>query len=205
MCGRFKLETPEGEIASRFFLRSVPVVRPRYNIAPGQPALVIRATADGEREALYMSWGLTPPWDPRKRIINARSETVGKTAAFREGFERRRCLVPADGFYEWSGKRPFLVRLRNNELFAFAAIFSADSFAILTTRPNEVVGALHNRMPVIIRPEDYSLWLSPDIPDSRLFEPFDAHAIEAFPVGTWVNKVTYDGPLCAEPISHNIL
>jgi putative SOS response-associated peptidase YedK len=215
--------TPADVLASRFHVRGerVPLV-PRWNAAPGQELPVVRldAVRDGARVLEPMRWGLVPSWagDPEDagRPINARSETAAAKPSFKEPLRRSRALVPADGFFEWkkAGREgePFAIRLKSRSPFSFAGIFdtwkpragpAVRTFAILTTRPNTLVGKLHDRMPVILTPEGEELWLDPRVEDparlAPLFEPSDADAMEAFPVSRHVNVPAHDDPSVLAP------
>ncbi len=219
MCGRFTLtlNTQALEEAFRGF-SFPPNVQPRYNIAPGQPILAI--PNDGSRRATHFLWGFVPAWakDPRRyRFINARAETAAQKPAFRAAFQRRRCLVLADGFYEWrrEGKQrqPFYFSLKNRAPFAIAALWEtwqgADGSeitgcALLTTQANPLVGAVHHRMPVILPPEAYAVWLSPaGQPPQRLqtlLRPYPAKAMQAWLVTTEVNSPRNDAPHLIEVV-----
>lgn len=223
MCGRFTL-TQEGEVLlERFRLQALPPeYRPRYNIAPGQPALSIGLRA-GERRASMLRWGLIPHWakDPKigYSLINARAESVREKPSFRVPFERRRCLIPADGFYEWrkEGRRriPFRFVLKKRVPFAFAGLWDAwrppgepqseplYTFTILTTAANELVARVHDRMPVILAEEEaWDLWLDPEVPGegvAHLLESFPADAMEAYEVSPVVNSARNDTPECIVP------
>ncbi len=220
MCGRFTLTLPAERLCLFFEVPQVPPLSPRFNIAPTQPALVIRKARDG-REAALLKWGLVPPWakDPAmgSRLINARSETVREKPSFAPAFRKRRCLVPADGFYEWrkgpGGSRPYLFRFRDHRPFAFAGLWERwgggspeplETFTILTTRANPLVAPVHPRMPVILDPRDYEAWLDPAFQDlsrlEALFRPFPPEEMEGFPVSRRVNKPDFDEPACAEPL-----
>jgi putative SOS response-associated peptidase YedK len=222
VCGRFKLEATGDEVAAGFGLPEAPEIEARFNVAPTQAVLTVRPCAAGGREAAFVRWGLIPQWAKDasigSRLINARSETVATTPAFRDGLRRRRCLVPADGFYEWRregrAREPFLIRLRGGGLFAFAGLWSAwnspgggtiESCTILTTRPNDLVARLHDRMPVILPPGAYGEWLAAEAPPpdamERLLAPFPADLMETFPVGPLVNRPGNDGPECAAPVA----
>ena len=177
MCGRFTLRAPASALATLFDGTEEPVVVPRYNIAPTQPVLLLRMNADTRhREWAFAIWGLIPSWskDPSigARMINARAETVAEKPSFRAAFRRRRCLIPADGFYEWqkqgSRKQPYLIGLTDDQPFALAGLWETwqgpdgsllESCTILTTDPNELMAPLHNRMPVMLAPDDYEQWL----------------------------------------------
>ncbi len=229
MCGRFTLRTPAKQVAEHFGLSTIPSLEKRFNIAPTQPVLVIRAAVRNHRqpgpprepEWVLLRWGLVPTWakDPGigSRLINARAETAASKPAFRTAFRRRRCLIPADGFYEWksvAGKRePYFVRLRGDTLFAMAGLWESwegadgsylETCTVLTTDPNELLAPIHHRMPVILPPAEYHVWLSAQQADlarlQGLCRPFPADRMEAFPVSPMVNKPTSDDPRCIEPV-----
>jgi putative SOS response-associated peptidase YedK len=222
MCGRFVLMTPGSSLAAHFRLAEKPSLEARYNIAPTQTVAVVEAREPGaHRELKMVKWGLVPFWakDPGigARLINARSETIAEKPAFRTPFKNRRCLVPADGFYEWkktaSSKQPHFVGLANRQVFAFAGLRdrweSADgevieSCTILTTDANTLLLPIHDRMPVILHSEDYDLWLDPGAKQSELLKsllkPFPPEEMVVYPVGGKVNKSTYEGPDCIEPL-----
>ena len=222
MCGRFTLITPAETIAEQFQLPEVPALAPRYNIAPTQPVAAVRQRqGNGGRELILLHWGLVPFWakDPGigSRMINARSETVAQKPAFRAAFRRRRCLVLADGFYEWQrlerGKQPFYIRLGDESLFALAGLWehwegpdetTIDSCTLLTTEANDLVRPVHNRMPVILHPNDYDLWLDPGVQEAELLQPllspYPSEGMLAYPISRWVNKPSNDGPQCIEPL-----
>ncbi len=210
------------EIVAEFFeLTDPPPLKPRYNIAPTQPAPVVRIRPGGtSREFDHLHWGLIPGWakDPSigNRMINARSETVTAKPAFRNAFRNRRCLVVADGFYEWkktgTRKQPYVIRMCDGSPFAFAGLWehwesaegeAIDSCALLTTQPNELVGEVHDRMPVILRPSDFDLWLDPSMNKPEKLEPllraYPANKMTTFAVSTRVNSPTRDDPACIEP------
>jgi putative SOS response-associated peptidase YedK len=214
MCGRYFLISKPHEVAAHFQVELPGLIHPRYNIAPTQPALCVRASREGGREAVIMRWGLVPSWadDPAigSRMINARAETAAEKPSFRAAMKYRRCLVPADGFYEWrkvgTGKQPYAVRLRGGGLFAMAGLWeqwergegALESFTILTTSANEAVRVLHERMPVILPPERYAEWLAPDVRDAAavaaLLVPCSPEALEVYPVSTRVNSPGNDSP-----------
>jgi putative SOS response-associated peptidase YedK len=222
MCGRFTLTNPEADLAVQFNLPEVPPMTPRYNIAPTQPVAAVRLAAENRvREMVLLRWGLVPFWakDPKigARMINARSETVAEKPAFRAAFARRRCLVVADGFYEWQkqdgGKQPFYIRLCSGQPFAFAGLWehwkagdgsAVESCTLLTTEPNDLIRPLHNRMPVILHMEDYELWLDVNNQDKNvlqpLLQPFPSEAMEAYPVSRFVNRPQNDDLRCIEPL-----
>lgn len=222
MCGRFTLTDPDQDLAVQFNLPEIPDMQPRYNIAPTQPVAAVRASPDSMvREMALLHWGLIPFWakDPNigNRMINARSETADEKPAFRAAFKRRRCLVVADGFYEWKkqegGKQPFYIRLRDRRPFAFAGLWefwkgedeaAIESCTLLTTAPNEFIQSLHNRMPVILHPNDYEVWLDPEIQEPDVLKPllssYPSQQMAAYPVSRFVNSPKNDGPQCIEPL-----
>jgi putative SOS response-associated peptidase YedK len=221
MCGRFTLRTPTQAIVEAFDLAGAPELPPRYNIAPTQPAAAIRLDPQQKnRQWSLLRWGLIPSWadDPAigNRLINARAETVAIKPAFRHAFQKGRCLVIADGFYEWkktgSTKQPFYVRLRDDGPFAFAGLSehwqrgdqTIDSCAIITTEPNELMAGIHDRMPVILSPENYSLWLDGDFRGQaqllEMLRPFPTEEMEAHPVSTLVNNPRNETAACIEAV-----
>lgn len=221
MCGRFALTASPEEIAQQFDLNTVSSLAPRFNIAPSQPVAAVRLNRDtGQREFVHFHWGLIPGWakDPSigYKMINARSETVAEKPSFRNALKYRRCLVPVSGFYEWQkvgkGKQPHFIHLTEQTLFAVAGLWehwqSADgseieSCTLLTTAANEMMRPLHDRMPVILHPDDYALWLDPQEtkPDQLLplFRPFPSEQMTAYPVSTIVNSPFNEIPACIEP------
>jgi putative SOS response-associated peptidase YedK len=220
MCGRFLLTTPAEAIAALLGLDPAPEIEARYNIAPTQTIGIVRARSLAQdREWASARWGLVPRWarEPTTRmpLINARAETVADKTAFRDSFKHRRCLIPADGFYEWKpdgpAKQPFLVRMSDSAPFAFAGLWdrwqpagqpALDSCTILTTAPNELLQPIHDRMPVILTPGDFGLWLDPAFAESDalkvLLRPYPADLMSAHPVGRHVSNARFDGPECAE-------
>ena len=222
MCGRFTQERPNAELAALFAaqLRADAGEGGRFNVAPTQRASVVLVDSDeGRRVLTGFRWGLIPGWakDTRigSRLINARAETVASTPAFRASFRRRRCLVPADGFYEWQrgpgGRRPFAIRPADAAPLAFAGLWSAwrdpafpdapdplGTFAIVTTTPNELMAELHNRMPVVLPAEAWERWLDPGVKDPSelrgLLVPCSSERLVAYPVSTLVNSVRNQGP-----------
>ena len=220
MCGRFTLRTPAKEIA-RLFDVTVPDMQPRYNIAPSQPVATVRRAPGGEkREVAMLRWGLVPFWADEPtigyRMINARAETVAKKPAFRKAFARRRCLIVADGFYEWQktngGKQPFLFHMKDDCPFAFAGLWEhwkgegdeIESCSIIVTQANAVLEPIHNRMPVILKPADYDTWLDPTCEDAdslqELLKPFSSSELEGYPVSRVVNNPKNDVEECVEPV-----
>lgn len=194
---------------------------PRFNIAPSQIVPAIRVDQAGRRSIGGLRWGLIPAWakeKPKTQPINARSETVATSGMFRHAFDRRRCLIPSDGFYEWkktdSGKKPYLIRLADDAAFAFAGIWErwkpdadaepVETCAILTTEPNELMSGIHNRMPVILDEADYARWLNRDVPGKDvvdLLRPRSADGMIAGLVSTIVNNPGNDRPECIEGIT----
>jgi putative SOS response-associated peptidase YedK len=222
MCGRYTLSTPVSELAQLFDVAEKAALPPRYNIAPSQPVLAVRVPTPGShRELSILQWGFVPAWAKEaaigNRMINARSETAATSPAFRSAFRRRRCLIPADGFFEWQKtngrKQPFLIRRRDGRPFAFGGLWEIwegregeviESCTILTTQPNDVVRPVHDRMPVIVEAEAYDLWLDPGVQQPERIEallgPYSAMEMEAVPVGTLVNNPTNDIPDCIAPL-----
>ncbi|TJY43243.1 SOS response-associated peptidase [Cohnella pontilimi] len=223
MCGRYTITVTLEELMLRYFAEfpAVPFQLPRYNVAPTQmmPAVV----NDGQRNRLgLLKWGLIPPWaDDEKvgsRMINARAETLEERPAYRSAFRRKRCLIPADGFYEWKtaagGKRPYRIVLKGGGLFSMAALYETwtapdgrkvSSFAIVTTEPNRLMADIHDRMPVILRPEDEALWLDRNVQDpeplKRLLVPYPAGEMDAYEVDKRVGSPAHDDPACLERVS----
>lgn len=213
MCGRFAQRSDPKKLAKEFGVTEVPKVEARYNIAPTQEILSVRESADG-REVTFFKWGLVPSWakdaSMGARLINARSETVTEKPAFREAFRKRRCIIPADGFYEWQRtdgrKQPFFFHLRDERPFGFAGLWERwegeggkilNSCTILTTEANEVLRPVHDRMPVILHPDDYELWLDVDLRKhdlaKELLKPYPAEEMLAYPVGTSINSPRSQG------------
>jgi len=236
MCGRFTLATPAAEWAALFRLDEVPETDPRYNIAPTQDVDVVRAPpglrehaglghagggAPVPREAARMRWGLVPHWAKEpgsgQPLINARSETVAEKPSFRDSYRERRCLIVADGFYEWQTagrrKQPYWIGLEDGRPFGFAGLWdrwngadgaTLDSCVILTTDANEKLRPLHDRMPVIVDPDHFDLWLDPDtIPWELepLLQSLPDDDIQFHPVSTRVNYAAHDDPACMEPLA----
>lgn len=221
MCGRYTLAPPPGTISRLFDLGELPPLEPRYNIAPSQYIACIRRGQGSRREFCVVKWGLVPFWAKDKsighRLINARSETAASKPAFRAAMRYRRCLLPANGFYEWKktpkGKQPMYIQVKHGELFALGGLWESweseegeviDSAVILTTRPNERVREIHDRMPVIIPADGYERWLDPEIQKfdqvSDLLEPFPAETMTVCPVSKKVNRPDFDLPECIEPV-----
>lgn len=218
MCGRFTLTAPAEQIRDLFDIKELPDLEPRYNIAPTQDILVVRGD-DNSREAAMMRWGLVPFWADDlsfgNRCINARSETVAEKNSFRRAYQKRRCLIPTDGFFEWkkidAEKQPFYIYLKDHELTAFAGLWEAwsddekevESCTILTTTPNDLVSELHDRMPVFLPRDAWDLWLAEYAEDEDLrplFEPLPSERFEAHPVSRDVNKAGNEDPSLIEAV-----
>ncbi len=227
MCGRYRLSRRKQAIEEYFAIQANDIEwNPRYNIAPTQPVLTIRQNAkEPFRELALMRWGLIPSWAKDASIsptmINARSETAPNKPAFRDALKYRRCLIPADGFYEWQraskAKQPYCFEVGEGALFAFAGLWDQwknpkgellESCSILTTTPNSVTREVHDRMPVILDTDDYDLWLDPGLRNtvalSELLKPFDGSQMRRFPVSGWVNTVQNDDEKCSSPIVLNL-
>jgi len=211
-------------VAEQFALFELPPFEPRFNISPTQPVPVIRldpAGTETERELVWLRWGLIPAWakDPAlgNRLINARAETAAEKPAYRAAWRRRRCLVAADGFFEWQRtgkqKQPHFIHMRDDRPFAFAGLWETwqaadrsriESCTLLTTEPNELVRPIHNRMPVILDRNDYRKWLDPALQKSEqlapLLRPYPGNELMAYPVSTLVNNPANDDPRCIEPL-----
>lgn len=200
----------------------------RYNVAPTQPVLAVRENR-GRRESVLLRWGFVPSWAKDiaigNRMINARSETAHEKPSFRHAFKRRRCLIPTDGFYEWrrsekgggaSGRQPYLITMADEQPFAMGGLWEhwqdaagneLETCTILTTAANAMVGELHDRMPVILDPNDYAAWLDTggeEIATARaLCKPYPAELMMHRPVSTYVNSPKHEGPACIDPLSAN--
>lgn len=222
MCARYTLSTPPDALAGLFDLDLLIDILPRYNIAPTQNVLAVRPSAAGSREFVQLRWGLVPSWandlSIGQKLLNARSETVGEKPAFRDAVRKRRCLIPADGFYEWKTlnkkKLPYHIHRPDRAPFAFAGIWEhweapdgkpVETCTILTTDANESLKALHDRMPVILTRENYARWLDPETRDAKkledLFAPLPEAALTMNPVTPQVNNARFDDPVCIEPIA----
>jgi putative SOS response-associated peptidase YedK len=220
MCGRYTLTDPDPRLLRfRFGLTEQAGIEqePRYNVAPTDPVLAVRLNRDGEREPGTLRWGLIPHYaDPDafdRLLINARAETLAEAAAFREAFETHRCLIVADGFYEWreeeTGKKPVWITRPNREPFAFAGLWarakradgsSVHSCAIVTCAPGEVVAPIHDRMPVILEPEAEAGWLDPGTGVGELLDLLvSTEDLTVTEVSDAVNDVRQDGPALIEP------
>lgn len=223
MCGRYTLTVTLEELMVRYMIGEtmVPFHRPKYNVAPSQQVFAI--INDGHSNRLgELKWGLIPPWadDPKIgfMMLNARAETVASKPAFQKPLRRKRCLIPADGFYEWKttarGKQPMRIVLKSRALFSMAGLYETwvspdgtkiNSCTILTTTPNHLVAQIHDRMPVILRPEDEPLWLNRMInePDALapLLRPYNPDELEAYPVSAAVGNVRNDDSSLIEPFT----
>lgn len=222
MCGRFTLTTTPEEVSREFGLSEQPLLAPRFNIAPSQTIATISSDPEHARRVLVpRRWGLIPSWakDPKigNRMINARVETLAEKPAFRAAFRKRRCLVPADGFYEWAlrpgaAKQPQHIALPGRRCFAIAGLWeswrdpagaSVESCTLITTQALPKLRAVHDRMPVILAPADYGVWLAPEPPDAatlhRIALGAPAEALAWHPVGRQVNDPRFDDPACLAP------
>jgi putative SOS response-associated peptidase YedK len=223
VCGRYRLSRRKQVVEEHFdAVSSEEDWSPRYNIAPTQTIPVVRQNPkEPIRELSLMRWGLIPSWSKDSsgaaRMINARSETASTIPAFRDAMMSRRCLIPADGFYEWMrteyAKQPYCFEVGEGELFAFAGLWERwkdptgpwiKTCSILTTIPNAVTAPVHDRMPVILDPDGYDLWLYPCMtnvgPVSELLKPFDARLMRCYPVSTRINSVVNDDEECSLPV-----
>lgn len=223
MCGRYRLSRRKQIIEEHFdSVSGEEDWSPRYNVAPTQPVPIIRQhPKEPRRELSLVRWGLIPSWakdaSGAAGMINARSETAATKPAFRDALKSRRCIIPADGFFEWSRagktKQPYCFEVNDGELFAFAGLWERwkdpsgnwiKSCSILTTTPNAVTSAVHDRMPVILNPDDYDLWLDPGFVDltavSELLKPFDARLMRCYPVSARINQSANDDAECARPV-----
>jgi putative SOS response-associated peptidase YedK len=221
MCGRFTITSAPEAIRALFRYQEQPNFPPRFNVAPTQPIPIVRLV-NGTRQFALVRWGLLPSWvkDPKTftLLINARGESVCEKPAFRAAMKRRRCLILADGFYEWKAvggrKQPFFVRAKAGGPFAFAGLWETwtgpngeelETGAIVTTRANRTLSPIHDRMPVIVPPEAFDLWLDGATVDpttaSALIAPAPDDLLEAIPVSTDVNRVANDNPRLVEAIA----
>jgi putative SOS response-associated peptidase YedK len=219
MCGRFELHSSPAAIALAFGLAQPPPVAPRYNIAPMQSVAIVRQSAAGERELVEVRWGLVPRWakDPSigARLINARAETIAERPTFHYAFHKHRCLVPADGFYEWrrtrSGREPVHVARIDDHPIGMAGVYERwlsregdvlDTCTILTTHANALLRPVHDRMPVIVAPEHYARWLDTGDTDvADLLRPCPDDLLQVHPVSARVNAVRNDDAGLIEPVA----
>ena len=211
MCGRFALKTPTSELASHFKLDEAVEVSPRYNIAPGTDIPAIRHSPEGKRVMHLLRWGLVPHWakDPSigAKLSNARGETVAEKPSFRDAFKRRRCLVPADGFYEWKAegrlKQPYYFSMKDGEPFALGGVWESwrapngdilRTCCLITTGPNEIMLPVHDRMPVIVSPENFEQWLTGEPADAQaLVKPYAVDDMQAWTVSRRVSRSSEEG------------
>lgn len=224
MCGRFTLSAKVEDVTDLLQVPPVAPYEPRYNIAPSQPVLTL--LNDGSHKLTFTHWGLIPSWSGGpgkwKPLINARAETLNEKPSFRACLRTKRCLIPADGFYEWpkgsAQKQPVYVRLKGARVFAFAGLWDEwqdreggiiISSAIITTRPNKLIAPLHDRMPAILRSEYFSHWLSQNlIPEKdveQMLQPVKAEEMQVYAVGAKVNNVRYDKADCIAPAEQQTL
>jgi putative SOS response-associated peptidase YedK len=222
MCGRYTLKTPVERISEKFQFPQVIPLKPRYNIAPSQPVAVVRLLPDDtDRKLAMLRWGLLPAWvkEPTKvqQPINAKAQTAAEKPMFRDAFKRRRCLVPADRFYEWKQdggrKQPVYIHLKDGEPFAIAGLWEhwegqdgevIESCTLLTTEPNDMLAPIHNRMPVILDPKDYARWLDPGLQEADgvkpLLRPYPSDLMTAYSISLRVNNPKNDDSQCLEPL-----
>ena len=222
MCGRFASTTPPASVATLFkTVGPVPNAAPSWNIAPSQPAMVVRRHPEtGERHLDLLTWGLVPHWTKElakaRKPINARAETVATSPMFREAFHRGRCIVPADAFYEWQAqeagpKQPYAIARRDGELLAFAGLWEGwrgpageilRTFTIIVTAANEDLAPIHDRMPVILEQRDWPAWLGEQEADpTELLRPAEAGTVRIWPVSTRVNKPANNDAALLEPVT----
>ena len=221
MCGRFIQATAGAVLAARFQLVTPPDLAPRYNVAPSQWIGAIRCAGDGRREWVTLRWGLVPAWalEPKTayRTINARAETAAEKPAYRQAFRRRRCLIPADGFYEWQavgkGKQPYCIAPADGQPWAFAGLWerwerdgqALESATILVTQANALIAPIHDRMPVILDPADEARWLDPRLTDPAVLRPLlvpcPPERLRWWPVSPAVNRPGAEGPELLAPVT----
>jgi len=213
MCGRYVLEGPQSRYQAYFDAKCWPEAADRYNIAPTSIVPVIRQSPEGERLADLLKWGLIPHWakDPSigLKLTNARAESLTEKPSFRDAFKRRRCIVPASGFYEWkaetAGKQPYYIRSRSEVPLAMAGLWESwrdpegvvvRTFCIITTEANTLMAQIHQRMPVLLRRDDFARWLNPAVPGEQLralLEPYPAELLDAWPVSKAVSRASNEG------------
>lgn len=221
MCGRFAFYSPAEATAALFGVNDAPELKPRFNIAPTQSIAAVRMAGEESREVALLRWGLVPFWakDPSigNRMINARAETVAEKPSFRAAYRKRRCLILADGFYEWrkeaDGKTPYFISLASGEPFAFAGLWedwhakdsddSLQSTAIITTAANDFMNQLHHRMPVVLQQDAADRWLAGD--DEVLADAGEASpAFRAWPVDRRVNNARNEGQELVDPAGETL-
>ena len=219
MCGRYVVKSPSAKLKVRFHLDDAPLFEPRYNVAPTQLVPAVRLE-NGKHRLAMLRWGLIPSWAKDAkigyRLINARADTVATKPSFRSAFKRRRCLVVADGFYEWKRdgkvKQPFFIHRTDAEPFAFAGLWEGwenpedgkevQSCSLITTEANELMAPIHDRMPVILEESANDRWLDADEPVSdlqALLKPYPTDEMAAYAISTYVNSLKNQGPKCIEP------
>ncbi len=218
MCGRYSLDATPQELVEAFGLAEAIAFERRYNIAPTQDVPVVRVDPEaGERRAAILRWGIAQAlFGGNRLLINARSETIGQKATFREAFVHRRCVVPARGFFEWQKlgdvKQPFHIQRRDGGLLGFAGLWAhggavrPENFVILTTAPNRAMEGIHDRMPAILDRPGWEAWLDPAQPPQRLHEllgPAPDDLLEAYPVSRRVNGSANDDPACIERLARH--
>lgn len=224
MCGRYALYGPSSRYQEYFDTQAWPDFPDRYNVAPTAVVPIIRQSPEGQRVVTPIRWGLIPRWaaDPSigAKLNNARGESVADKPSFRDAFKRRRCLIPASGFYEWKaierGKQPYFIRYKSGNPMAMAGLWESwrdpegqivRTFCVITTGPNELMNEIHDRMPVLIQPKDFARWLSPELEGSTLTSlvvPIDAEGMEAWPVSKAVSRAGNDGPELIESIDRSL-
>ena len=223
MCGRYRLTAKERYLRDHFGLEGDVSWEPRWNIAPTQKVPIIRQyRKEPKRSFGLVRWGLIPSWAKDEKTglkaINAMSETASDKPTFRDAMRHRRCLVAADGFYEWKKvgtkeKQPYCFAMIDDSTFAFAGLWErwrnpagefVETCTILTTKPNSLVSDVHDRMPVILKPDDYELWLDPGCADvaaiADCLKPFDPRSMKKYPVSTRVNRADNDDAECAREV-----
>ncbi|RUS46472.1 SOS response-associated peptidase [Cohnella sp. AR92] len=222
MCGRYTITVTLEEMLARYFAENViSPYQPRYNVAPGQLVPAVISGGSGNRIGL-LKWGLVPPWaeDPKvaNKMINARAETIEERPAYRNAYRSKRCILPADGFYEWQrsagGKKPMRITLKRGGLFSLAGLYETwtspsgeklHTCTILTTAPNRLMAEIHDRMPVILKPEDEALWLDRQVREPaalrQLLVPYPEEEMDAYEVGSAVGNVQNDAPSLIERVA----
>jgi putative SOS response-associated peptidase YedK len=223
MCARYTLSTPAWTLGELFDVDLLVDIVARYNIAPTQDIPTIRINLQGQRELALLRWGLIPSWanDPSvgSKHLNARSETVGEKPSFREAIRHRRCIIPADGFYEWKAtssgrKQPYLIRRSEPGILAFAGIWDCwvspeedvvESCSILTVSANALLQPMHDRMPLILEPSDFTLWLDRGVTKVEdlqpIMRPLPQEALTFYPVSMKVNNARFEDPICVQRIA----
>ena len=220
MCGRYELNSSPAKLKQHFDTTGDLDFKPRFNIAPTQTVPVVRLDDNGNRVFTKAQWGLIPSWvkDPKEvhHPINAKSETAAINSMFRHAYRKSRVLIPADGFYEWmpkdGGKQPYLIRLRDSEPMGMGGLLEhwpssegiVTTFTILTTEANTFMSKIHNRMPVIIKPEDYASWIDTSLTDvikiQAMAQPYPDRLMDAYPVSRKVNSPKNDSPDLIEEV-----